>query len=72
MDKSEALSLTRRFAILARSRLPVAGVWLYGSYAYGVAGEEIDMRLEPVLIDPEHDRSGFSEMIAARGIQAYP
>ncbi|MDA8426757.1 MAG: nucleotidyltransferase domain-containing protein [Treponema sp.] len=87
--------------MLARSRLPVADVWLYGSYAYGAAGEdsdidvavrlerdpddhlaaskllfalrrEIDIRLEPVLIDPEHDRSGFSEMVAERGIRAYP
>jgi predicted nucleotidyltransferase len=101
MDKKEALSLARRFGMLARSRLPVASVWLYGSYAYGLAREEsdidvavrlernpgdhvaaskllfklrreIDIRLEPVLIDPEHDRSGFSEMVTQKGIQAYP
>jgi predicted nucleotidyltransferase len=73
MDKKEALSLARRFGMFARSRLPVASVWLYGSYAYGLAREEsdIDIKLEPVLIDPEHDRSGFSEMVTERGIQAY-
>jgi hypothetical protein len=56
--------------MLTRSRLPVASVWLYGSCAYGLAREEseIDIRLEPVLIDPEHDRSGFSEMVTKKGI----
>lgn len=32
----------------------------------------IDTRLEPIILEPENDRSGFSEMVTTKGIRIYP
>jgi uncharacterized protein len=101
MDKEEALSLAQDYGLLLRSNLSIKGIWLYGSYAYGIPGKDsdidvavslehwpenylqteklmfrlrrqVDIRIEPILIDPIKDRSGFSEMIEEKGIPLYP
>lgn len=32
----------------------------------------IDTRLEPIILEPEKDRSGFAEMVTTRGIRIFP
>lgn len=101
MDTNAAVKLAERFGRSASAELPVTGVWLYGSWVYGIPTEysdidigvtmkifptdilavekllfkirrKIDTRIEPVLINPEGDRSGFSEMVIKKGIRVYP
>ena len=101
MDKDATLKLVEAFGELAVPELPIDGIWLYGSWAYGVPDEDsdidvavtlsdrsldhletemklfrirrsIDTRIEPIVIYPGEDRSGFSDMILEKGIRVYP
>jgi uncharacterized protein len=101
MDTSTVVKLVAAFGQKALPELPIDGIWLYGSWAYGNPDEEsdidvavtlsdqsldlletesklfrlrrsIDTRIEPIVIYPGEDRSGFSDMILEKGIRIYP
>ena len=101
MDKKATIKLVEAFGSKVIPELPIDGVWLYGSWAYGIPDEDsdidvavtlsdtsldlmdtertlfrlrrsIDRRIEPIVIYPGEDRSGFSDMILEKGIRIYP
>jgi len=49
VDTSEALSIAERFGRTASVELPISGVWLYGSWAYGSPNGESDIDVAVAL-----------------------
>lgn len=100
MDKNEALTSARLYAVKVAPVLRPEQIILYGSFASGTAHEDsdidvavvvkkltgdyldtarmlyklrrdVDDRIEPLLLEEAHDRSGFLAQIRRTGVMIF-
>ena len=55
MDKSATLKLVAAFGKKALSELPIDGIWIYGSWAYGTPDEDSDIDVAVTISDRDLD-----------------